>query len=270
MNEPTASDRRIAGALVLAEKDAHDAVTQTVRRASADLADRIAAARSVAAAQKALRRVLDDVTDDAEDDLVTARETARVGARKRHLEALLLLLGRSSGVSPADRESVRSAVTALPLAGLAEDLVRARVAAQALANQWAQAALRALSPSPASAKIPSKAEQAIPMPPGGNPYRTAAPRADIEHVLRRDLPKAVGPAVDRAVVTEVATAHNDEARRVYDALPLEMRHRFDVEWSAILDRRTCDRCEALDGKIIVSDWPPAHPSCRCTAVPRFR
>lgn len=52
------------------------------------------------------------------------------------------------------------------------------------------------------------------------------------------------------------------------------------EWLTALDERTCPRCEALDGTIVGLDtkfrdkienenvqFPPLHPSCRCTLIP---
>ena len=45
------------------------------------------------------------------------------------------------------------------------------------------------------------------------------------------------------------------------------------QWSAILDEKTCPRCESLDGKYFeVGDpqldliKPPLHPNCRCILV----
>ena len=45
------------------------------------------------------------------------------------------------------------------------------------------------------------------------------------------------------------------------------------QWSAILDDKTCDLCESLDGKYFEPGdpaleelKPPLHPSCRCILV----
>lgn len=39
-------------------------------------------------------------------------------------------------------------------------------------------------------------------------------------------------------------------------------------WTALLDERTCDVCEGLDGEM-TDEVPPAHRGCRCTKVPEF-
>lgn len=50
------------------------------------------------------------------------------------------------------------------------------------------------------------------------------------------------------------------------------------EWLTALDERVCPTCQPLDGKIVEVnkefktdvgdlDYPPAHPSCRCTTIP---
>lgn len=44
-------------------------------------------------------------------------------------------------------------------------------------------------------------------------------------------------------------------------------------WSAILDELTCAQCAGLDGEVFPPEEfdfvPPAHPNCRCVAVPLF-
>jgi SPP1 gp7 family putative phage head morphogenesis protein len=71
----------------------------------------------------------------------------------------------------------------------------------------------------------------------------------------------IDPRVRRLATTETFTAYNSQWRANLQDSPGEF------VWDAILDKRTCPRCEALHGK----SWPtvsaapacPAHVSCRC-------
>lgn len=106
------------------------------------------------------------------------------------------------------------------------------------------------------------------------------------------LPSAALPAspsiehrVERHAVTQALDAYNDEIRHVWkrlalddgdgddeseEGLPYGWRHATFRVWSAILDRKTCKRCFALDGDMVPvgKDFDggataPLHPLCRC-------
>lgn len=258
MTTPDAARRGrvIAGALLASELDAQRAIAKVVKTRTGALAVDIQDGRDV---HKSLRRHIDEIADDAEKTIAEARTAARTEARKSHKAALLLLLigGKSDSDAREIRRRVRDAFTRIDAGAVAGfDLTRARIAAQHLANSWGNATLRALTPTR------KEAEQRAP---SDGPYRTAGKRADYESATKvsRTVPEAVKPGVRRIAVTEVAAAHNDEARRFYEALPAEIRDEIELRWNAILDMRTCAYCEGQDGKRIVSDFPPAHGNCRC-------
>jgi hypothetical protein len=92
------------------------------------------------------------------------------------------------------------------------------------------------------------------------------------------LVSATDRALNEIAVNEVAHAFSDERRRLEKAakrehdgtnwFPLMVKY-----WDATLDRRTCPRCEKLDGKI--RPWgvdfaghtePPVHKRCRCVII----
>ena len=73
----------------------------------------------------------------------------------------------------------------------------------------------------------------------------------------RQAVKDTQAVIDRLVVTEVYEANRKK---------IKVNNRgAKLLWNAVLDRKTCDQCEALDGKIFnEADAPDElHPNCRC-------
>lgn len=64
--------------------------------------------------------------------------------------------------------------------------------------------------------------------------------------------------------SELSWAYNRSALRVYQDANFTK-----VEWSAVIDQRTCSVCKNRNGKMYkIEDWPGlAHPRCRCTPLP---
>lgn len=82
----------------------------------------------------------------------------------------------------------------------------------------------------------------------------------------RDAQASLRPRVDLIATTENADVLSHEMRRSLEDAP-----GVALVWSAVLDKRTCDRCASLDGREVDDVYPPLHPRCRCMVVPnRFR
>jgi SPP1 gp7 family putative phage head morphogenesis protein len=64
--------------------------------------------------------------------------------------------------------------------------------------------------------------------------------------------------------SELSWAYNRSALRVYQDANFSK-----VEWSAVIDQRTCSVCRDRNGtQYRIEDWPGlAHPRCRCTPLP---
>lgn len=65
--------------------------------------------------------------------------------------------------------------------------------------------------------------------------------------------------------TELSWAYNRSAKRIYRDAGFER-----VEWSAVIDHRTCPICRERHGKTYPVDRHPdipAHPRCRCSLLP---
>jgi len=101
----------------------------------------------------------------------------------------------------------------------------------------------------------------------------AADRAQASTIV-----SATDRALDEIARNEVASAFSDERRRLERAAKREHAgtNWFPAMlkmWDATLDRKTCPRCERLDGKI--RPWgvdfsghaePPVHGRCRCVCI----
>ncbi|MCF6515564.1 phage head morphogenesis protein [Lactobacillus sp. S2-2] len=75
--------------------------------------------------------------------------------------------------------------------------------------------------------------------------------------------------IKRLVVTEMG--HVDETATIH-AYESEGLQKY--EYVATLERRTCDQCAGLDGKVfnlkdkvVALNYPLMHPYCRCTTIP---
>ena len=79
-----------------------------------------------------------------------------------------------------------------------------------------------------------------------------------------DVTRRHAEAVVRTAVQHVSTVARRETFKVNADVVKKVR------WLSTLDKRTCPRCGALDGRefaIKVGPRPPLHPNCRCTTVP---
>lgn len=110
-----------------------------------------------------------------------------------------------------------------------------------------------------------------------------------------DVTRVLAPKLERHAATQAASAYADERQSYWDNLaemlapagndeepPPESGERespgpalFHV-WSAVLDRRTCEDCSALDGSTVPIDedfeagaTTPLHPDCRCVILTTF-
>lgn len=243
-------ERLVAGALLVAERDGQRALRASVKRATLDFASGLPDSGE-AKRHELLVRYMSTLQDDAEDELSVLRSDAREGSRRAHKVALIaLLLGGSRSAEAIDiRKRVTSAIESLARKTVPEDIVSARLAAQSVSAAWGKAATQAIAP-------------------GAGPYRTAGTRAgdEIALTVTRTVPAATEPIIKRVAVTEAATAHNAETKRIHDAMPLDVKAMIEMRWSAVLDSRTCQVCAGQDGKLIVSVYPPAHRQCRCVAL----
>lgn len=261
MTKPDHSNREraIAGTLLVSERDMQRALTKVVKRTTADFVASVHSS-TVAHLHSVIRDSMAGLADEAEGALADERASARLTSRDQHQKALgsvlVLATGSKTEAKSIERQASQ-AIAQMDAATFAEviamDGVRARVAAHHLANSWANSVLRSV-PKPA---------------PSQGPYRTAGTRADYETVAKvtKNVPTDLEPGIRRIAVTEAAEAHNAEAKRLYEALHADVRDIISIEWSAVLDKRTCDACESRHGHRVDSDYPPLHAQCRCVAVP---
>lgn len=215
----------------------------------------------------AIRRESDDVEARVYDAVRASRSDARQTSRKEQSAALLLLLRRRGVADIGFRPRIG---VALSEEALAADAASAMSAARSVAAAWGQTTMASYNRWRGNATAP-RAEDV-----GGGPYRRPGTRAsgyeDLATEVRK-TPSVIGPRIDRINATEIAQAHNDEAKRVFEELPAKVRAEVEFTWSAVNDRRTCPSCSALDGKTSTGgdfsgQWPPAHPLCRCVVYPR--
>lgn len=71
--------------------------------------------------------------------------------------------------------------------------------------------------------------------------------------------------VESMVLTSATHASSSARQAAFEALGIEK-----VRWVGTLDSRVCPTCLALDGQVFRIDQgprPPAHPRCRCSAIP---
>ncbi len=80
----------------------------------------------------------------------------------------------------------------------------------------------------------------------------------------------IGQTIATAAILNVAEAVNMGREEGFDDIADEIGAFF---WSAILDSKTCDICESLDGHYFEPGdpalnelKPPIHPNCRCILV----
>jgi SPP1 gp7 family putative phage head morphogenesis protein len=79
----------------------------------------------------------------------------------------------------------------------------------------------------------------------------------------------------RLVRTEAIHAYNSYKQASLEDWAATETEQVMKRWDASLDARGCDECAGLDGEAVAYDdvfsngsaFPPAHPNCRCTAVP---
>ena len=103
----------------------------------------------------------------------------------------------------------------------------------------------------------------------------------------RDVAKAVDSTrkqmlhrIERTAATETAAAYNDEHRRALedaiardpDLAAVAAEYGVAWIWDAMLDKRTCENCEHMDGEVrgpgedFSGGDPPAHAGCRCILI----
>lgn len=74
----------------------------------------------------------------------------------------------------------------------------------------------------------------------------------------------------RFVKSEIDAIVNGVANDVSIAFAMKNGHK--LKYSAVMDKTTCQRCKALDGKVFKADSPelpvlPQHYNCRCQLIP---
>lgn len=97
-------------------------------------------------------------------------------------------------------------------------------------------------------------------------------RGDSYKQISESLAVASGTTIRKAdllVTTEANAIFNDGVRNVIDTNPMIKGYRF----RAVLDSRTSDICQEMDGKYIAKEdvqpgvnYPPLHPRCRSTVT----
>ncbi|UED72147.1 portal protein [Brevibacillus sp. HD3.3A] len=87
----------------------------------------------------------------------------------------------------------------------------------------------------------------------------------------KEIMKQVQPIIENPIRaeliarTELSWAYNRSAKRIYADAGFTK-----VEWSAVIDARTCPVCRERHGKVYpIDEHPdiPAHPRCKCTLLP---
>jgi SPP1 gp7 family putative phage head morphogenesis protein len=80
----------------------------------------------------------------------------------------------------------------------------------------------------------------------------------------------IGQMLATAALLNISEAVNLGREEGFDDIANEIGA---YQWSAILDDRTCDLCESLDGQYfepgdpaLAELKPPIHPNCRCILV----
>lgn len=268
-----ASEAAIAASLLAVERRHALALHAAIRIPS----DRVAIAVSSstitpAGALVAIRREADEVEARVYGAVQASRADSRKTSRRAQEAAVaaLLLLGRRKGV--ADFSYHPRTAFHLSEEAIASDAASAMSAARSVAAAWGQTTMASYNRWRSNV---SAATRGDPLPTGG-PYRTPGARAggyeDLATEVRK-TPKVIEARIDRVNATEIAQAHNEEAKRVVDELPKHIRAAIEYVWSAVNDKRTCPACSSLDGKVSVGgdfngQWPPAHPLCRCVVYPR--
>lgn len=110
--------------------------------------------------------------------------------------------------------------------------------------------------------------------------------------LAKTLSRGVllGHGVDRMVKDSRVVFKNASSRDIHRLITTEFAHVAEqatldsyhdsgieqYEYMATLEKRTCERCGGLDGKVfdthkqeVGTNYPPLHPYCRCTTAPYF-
>ena len=219
------------------------------------------------------RRSVPAVAEQLERDFAEALSRGRAEARGQASGQVALEMGliaamwRGQGMAPPALNPDAEVDTS-------SDVAWARVGAASMAATWGAAAIAAI----------------------GRWRASGGPGAELPKQLQRTT-KAVGVAVERHAVTQSAAAYAEQHRALWQAnisdvpaveteagLPFGWRDVvFDV-WSAILDRKTCRDCSALDGQMVPVGRPfrvaglshsvpgkgvreaALHPNCRCLII----
>lgn len=77
-------------------------------------------------------------------------------------------------------------------------------------------------------------------------------------------------ALRRIATTETLRVFEEERRRTAEEFSRVSGTPVEKEWDATMDRRTCDTCAGLHGRVVPlaqefpSGDPPLHPNCRCS------
>ena len=93
---------------------------------------------------------------------------------------------------------------------------------------------------------------------------TGVEKSETTLQIMRRIRDAADLGTQRATViarTEVMKAVNRGAAERYKEAGVQM------EWLTTHDEKLCFECAAMDGKVVTTDLPPAHPNCRCTVIP---
>ena len=122
-----------------------------------------------------------------------------------------------------------------------DDVSRSHIAARTLASYWAMRVI------------------------------TVARKASDEFKARSLLSAAadIDPSVVRVAKTETVEAFNAERQSLYASVAKLRIPGLKEQWRSERDKRTCDKCAALDGETVdLGDSfsvgsPPLHPNCQC-------
>lgn len=256
---PTEEDRNkrekaVAGALLVSEKEASKRMQGVVRKTSLNMATALQSSKGrPEAALRAVQEHVEDLEEGFSRATLEARVTARDNSREKQIAAIaaiLLLWPNGKKVSEDFKREAKKG--SLSPSFYREDNLRAELMGRNIAAAWGGNVI---------AKIQDWLGDTTAKPPVKDVVKTAS---ELE------------ARVNRVVVTEVADAHNSEAKRIHKALPDHIREGLRLEWSAVLDKRTCDQCESMHGSISDDEGnfrvgsPPLHTNCRCVTVPARR
>jgi SPP1 gp7 family putative phage head morphogenesis protein len=98
------------------------------------------------------------------------------------------------------------------------------------------------------------------------------PYSEIVKIMKAELEGESEKWINTVVRTKTNEIFNETRKRYFETNEVAKNIVVAYQWSAILDERTSDICEELDGTIFDIDdsqilKPPAHPNCRSLLVP---